>query len=83
MAGDIIHLQASLIKAQTFFDIGGFNNMLVGGGGEDNDMLRRITLVGDIVGSDKLVVCKVMGEAGSTTDFSTLWNSLGGHASLS
>lgn len=66
MAGEIIHLQASLIKAKPFFAIGGFNNVLIGP--EDNDLLRRMTLNGDVLSSPKTIVCKAMGSEGSTTD---------------
>ena len=68
MAGEWIPLQASLIRAETFFDIGGFNPLIAGP--EDIDLLRRITLHGDIAETQQLVAYIARGEDGSTTDYS-------------
>jgi len=69
MAGEWIPLQASLIKSEIFFEVGGFNPLLVGP--EDIDLLRRITLHYDIAETPALVAYIVMGELGSTTDYET------------
>lgn len=67
MAGEWIPLQASLIRAKTFFAIGGFNPLI--SGPEDIDLLRRILLQGDITETEKLVACIAMGKDGTTTDY--------------
>lgn len=67
LAGEWIPLQASLIKAEVFFAVGGFNPGLIGP--EDIDLLRRIALGHDIAGTEALVACVAMGEEGSTTDY--------------
>lgn len=67
MAGEWIPLQASIIKAETFFAIGGFDPLLAGP--EDIDLLRRVALRGDLAETPELVACIVRGEAGSTTDY--------------
>jgi glycosyltransferase involved in cell wall biosynthesis len=68
MAGEWIPLQASLIRAETFFSVGGFNPHI--SGPEDIDLLRRIALHGDLAETDQLVVYIARGEDGSTTDYS-------------
>ena len=67
MAGEWIPLQASLIKAETFFAVGGFNPLI--SGPEDIDLLRQIALRGDLAETDKLVACVARGEEGSTTNY--------------
>jgi glycosyltransferase involved in cell wall biosynthesis len=67
MAGEWIPLQSSLIKAEMFFAIGGFNPLIAGT--EDIDLLRRISLHSDIAEMQKIVAYIVMGEEGSTTDY--------------
>jgi glycosyltransferase involved in cell wall biosynthesis len=69
VAGEWIPLQASLIKAELFFELGGFNPLLTGP--EDIDLLRRVTQRSDIDNTPALVANVVMGEAGSTTDYVT------------
>jgi glycosyltransferase involved in cell wall biosynthesis len=67
LAGEWIPLQASLIRADAFFAVGGFNPLLVGP--EDIDLLRRIALNYEVAGTEALVSCVAMGEEGSTTDY--------------
>jgi glycosyltransferase involved in cell wall biosynthesis len=67
MAGEWIPLQASLIDARVFFELGGFNSLL--SGPEDVDLLRRVTLRHDIAGTETLVACVEWRTAGSTTDY--------------
>lgn len=67
MAGEWIPLQASLIEAKTFFEVGGFNPLLCGP--EDIDLLRRIALVGEVAETPNLIAYIVRGEQGSTTDY--------------
>jgi glycosyltransferase involved in cell wall biosynthesis len=67
MAGEWIPLQSSLIEAQTFFEINGFNPLLTGP--EDIDLLRRFGLVSEVAGTPHLVAFVVRGEEGSTTDY--------------
>ena len=66
MAGEWIPLQASLIKANAFFAVGGFNPLIAGP--EDIDLLRRIALHADIAGMSAVVACIGMGQTNSSTD---------------
>ncbi|MEM7333021.1 MAG: glycosyltransferase family A protein [Chloroflexota bacterium] len=72
MAGEWIPLQSSLINAETFFKVGGFNPLIPGS--EDIDLLRRVALVGDIDAVDPVVAQLEMGLTGSTTDYD--WSAL-------
>jgi glycosyltransferase involved in cell wall biosynthesis len=67
LAGEWIPLQASLIRADAFFDVGGFNPLLTGP--EDIDLLRRITLRYDLAELQSVVASLKMGREGSTTDY--------------
>lgn len=67
LSGEWIPLQASMIKARTFFEVGGFNPTIAGP--EDIDLLRRILLIGDIAGIWETVAFVSWGEEGSTTDY--------------
>ena len=69
MAGEWIPLQASLIRSDVFFEVGGFNPLLVGP--EDIDLLRRVALHDNIAETPALVAYVVMGKMGSTTDYNT------------
>jgi hypothetical protein len=66
MAGEWVPLQASIIKADTFFSVGGFNPHVIGH--EDIDLCRRIALVGTLCAIPEMIACVTMGQAGSTTD---------------
>jgi len=67
LAGEWVPLQASLINARTFFDIGGFNPLITGP--EDIDLLRRIALRSSLAGTPAIIAGISWGEAGSTTDY--------------
>jgi hypothetical protein len=67
MAGEWIPLQASLIKKDVFFAVGGFHPMVIGA--EDIDLLRRLALVSNFSGTDTLVACVGMGVEESSTDY--------------
>jgi glycosyltransferase involved in cell wall biosynthesis len=66
MAGEWIPLMASLVKRENFFSVGGFNPLIAGP--EDIDLLRRIALHGDLVGTSALVTCIGLGAENSTTN---------------
>jgi glycosyltransferase involved in cell wall biosynthesis len=53
LGGEWIPLQASLIKARTFFEIGGFNPLSTPG--EDRDLCNRYALVGEFSFTRELV----------------------------
>jgi glycosyltransferase involved in cell wall biosynthesis len=67
MAGEWIPLQSSLIDAKLFHELGGFNPLITGP--EDIDLLRRITLYGEVAEINSVVACVEMGNQGSTTDY--------------
>jgi glycosyltransferase involved in cell wall biosynthesis len=67
MAGEWIPLQASCIKAEAFFAVGGFHPLVLAA--EDIDLCRRITLRSDIAGTQAVVVCIGMGVKDSSTDY--------------
>jgi glycosyltransferase involved in cell wall biosynthesis len=67
MAGEWIPLQASLIDAKTFFDVGGFHPLIPGT--EDIDLARRIALRAEVVGTPAIVAAITMGTEGSATDY--------------
>src|SRR5579859_3046589 len=66
LAGEWIPLQASLIPAKAFFDVGGFDPRL--SGPEDIDLCRRIALTHDLAATPRVVASIGMGSEGSTTD---------------
>jgi glycosyltransferase involved in cell wall biosynthesis len=67
MAGEWIPLQASFIRAESFFAVGGFTPNL--SGPEDIDVCRRVLLRGEVAGTAALVACIAMGRDGSSTDY--------------
>jgi glycosyltransferase involved in cell wall biosynthesis len=67
LAGEWIPIQASLIKAQAFFDAGGFNPLLVGP--EDIDLLRRISLIADLAGFPEIAAYLVRNDPATTTNY--------------
>lgn len=67
MAGEWIPLQASLIKSDLFFRIGGFNPLLAGP--EDIDCLRRAALVSELGETPHVVANIRRGDIGTTTDY--------------
>lgn len=67
MAGEWIPPGASIIDAEMFFRVGGYNPHILFS--EDMDLCRRIALHGDLDCIDGIVACLGMGEGGSTTDY--------------
>lgn len=67
LSGEWLPLQASLIKADAFFELGGFNPLIPAN--EDVDLSRRFTLRWELAGADATVACISMGEENSTTDY--------------
>lgn len=67
MAGEWLPLQSSLINAETFFSVGGFNPLIPGI--EDVDLLRQITFQGEIAGFTEPVAAITMGVEGSLTNY--------------
>lgn len=67
MAGEWIPLQASIIKTDTFFSVGGFNPHITGH--EDIDLCRRIALVGTLCAIPETIACVAIGQTSSTTDW--------------
>jgi len=67
IAGEWIPLQSSLIETSIFFAVGGFNPLITGA--EDIDLLRRITLRGNLAETPALVACVGMGLENSSTDY--------------
>ena len=67
IAGEWIPLQASCIRADTFFAVGGFHPLVLAT--QDVDLCRRILLHGDLAGTSNLVACVGMGLENSVTDY--------------
>lgn len=67
IAGEWFPLQSALIRADVFFQVGGFNALLAGP--EDIDLARRILLQESIVYTHQIVAVVGMGSANSTTDY--------------
>lgn len=67
MAGEWIPLQASLVKADAFFEVGGFNPHIAGP--EDIDLLRRLAYLYDLAETNEVVAFIVRDEPSSTTDY--------------
>jgi glycosyltransferase involved in cell wall biosynthesis len=70
MAGEWVPIGAFIVKADTFFQVGGFNPRIRKN--EDIDLLRKIAEHWDFSGFPEIVACITMGEGqGSSTDYST------------
>lgn len=67
MAGEWIPLQASMIEAELFHQLGGFSPFLAGP--EDIDLFRRACLRTDIVETPNLIAHIERGDLGSTTNY--------------
>jgi glycosyltransferase involved in cell wall biosynthesis len=67
MAGEWIPLQSSFLRADVFFDVGGFNQTI--SGPEDIDLLRRIALDWELTEIRGPIACVSRGDTGSTTDY--------------
>lgn len=67
-----IPIQASLIEAQTFFNVGGFDHEYVGT--EDLNLLRHISLMHNLVHTSENIACMQRGCARkSETEYSVGW----------
>jgi glycosyltransferase involved in cell wall biosynthesis len=67
MAGEWIPLQASVIRAGAFFNVGGFRTGI--DGAEDTTLGRWLTLRGDVAACPHVVACIRMRAPTSTTDY--------------
>lgn len=65
MGGAWAPLQASLIRSQAFFRVGGFSSFICGT--EDLDLCRRISLAGDFANTEATVACLFRGNAWNTS----------------
>ena len=75
MASEWLPLQASLIRADAFWAVGGFaplHSLL--GGYEDIDLLRMIAYEGEISGTQQIVSNIRSGDQSSTTDYANMNN---------
>lgn len=66
VAGEWLPLQASLVRADAFWAIGGFDPLIPGI--EDMDLLRRLALAGEVASTPELAAFVGMGAEDSTTD---------------
>ena len=67
MAGEWIPLQSSMIDAQTFFNVGGFNPRITGP--EDIDLLRRVMRVAEAAETPNVIAHIVRDDAATSTDY--------------
>lgn len=68
-ASEWLPLQASIIRSEAFFEVGGFASLeSLLGGFEDIDLTRQIGLKYEIAGTNQLAACIHFGRDGSTTD---------------
>lgn len=72
VAGESIPFQASLIKADRFFEIGGFDSSLIVLGVEDRDVGRRLAPCGPVAYAPAIVAQIRIGERGSTTNWEVI-----------
>ncbi len=70
MAGEWVPLQSSLIAADAFFAVGGFNNTMPGA--QDKDLLMRIAHQYDLAGTAAPVTAILRGIWASVTDYNTI-----------
>ena len=66
MAGSWLPLQASLIRAESFFKAGGFDLRLVGL--EQKDLARRVARIGAFASTSHPVACVIQDRKNSTSD---------------
>jgi glycosyltransferase involved in cell wall biosynthesis len=68
MGGAWAPLQASVIQARAFFEVGGFNPLI--SGTEDEDLCRRIASIGAIANTPAAVGCLYRGQSwGTSTNY--------------
>lgn len=73
MSGEWLPLQASFIRTDAFFTVGGFASLtLLLGGDEDVDLSRQISSKYTIAGTHQQVAAIRVGLEGSTTDYANL-----------
>jgi glycosyltransferase involved in cell wall biosynthesis len=72
VAGEGIPFQASLLRTDCLFRVGGFDSTPAIIGVEDRDVGRRIALVGEVAHVPTVVARIRIGEAGSTTNWTTI-----------
>ena len=65
MGGAWAPIQASLIKAEAFFEIGGFNPLICGT--EDEDLCRRAAYHGEFANTKDVVACLFRGDSWNTS----------------
>jgi glycosyltransferase involved in cell wall biosynthesis len=65
MGGAWAPIQASLIQAHTFFEIGGFNPFICGT--EDEDLCRRTAYYGEFANTPQVVACLYRGQTWNTS----------------
>ena len=65
MGGAWAPIQASLIQARAFFDIGGFNPFI--NGTEDEDLCRRTAFHGEFANTSHVVACLFRGQTWNTS----------------
>jgi hypothetical protein len=65
MSGAWAPLQASLIQADAFFEMGGFNPLICGT--EDEDLCRRTAYYGEFASTPALVACLFRGQTWDTS----------------
>lgn len=70
IAGEWIPLGSYVIQTQSFFEVAGFNPLMTMG--EDSDLCRRLALIGDFAGTQKLVLQAEVGSVGSTANYQLL-----------
>jgi glycosyltransferase involved in cell wall biosynthesis len=72
VAGEGLPLQASALKSEAFFAVGGFDTSPWITGVEDRDLGRRVAHLGSLAYVNAVVARVRVGEAGSTTNWSTV-----------
>lgn len=65
MGGAWAPLQASIIQARAFFEVGGFNPLICGT--EDEDLCRRIAARADFANTNDVIACLYRGQTWSTS----------------
>ena len=65
MGGAWAPIQASMVRARAFFDVGGFSPFICGT--EDEDLCRRIAYYGDLANTPETVACLYRGQSWTTS----------------
>ena len=72
ISGEGLPLQASLLKAKSFFIAGAYDPVPILNGVEDRDIGRRIAFYGDVAYTHTLVAQVRIGEVGSSTNWKVI-----------